>query len=359
MKTETSKLNSLILEKNIVATMLSEPDQIQAVRNEGLKSSDFTDTLCQKLFDRIMDHGELDEAMIMTSMPELSSDIMTLLVKNTVASPCVAQWCRTLKDFTARRKAIASCQAVIENALDTQSLFMNELKNSIAGLLEQQNRLEVRRGKSIDELRKDFYDSIDPVKSTENIILYGLPTDNLMKHRRGEVFTLGAAPGTGKTSFALTVMLNVLENNRKVALFCQEMPTSVLIQRLVSNLADVPFDDLGKPEMREKTEEAFAVLLKLIEKHRLLICGCGEYTHSASGIEAELQRFYNEAGGVDLFVLDYVQSLTATGKAKDRRERMDEDLEAIKNLAVRLNCGCLLLSQLSRNGQQGALTLAS
>ena len=83
----------------------------------------------------------------------------------------------------------------------------------------------------------------------------------------------------------------------------------------------------------------------------MLIRGSGEYSHSVTGLKAELEEFYNRAGRCDWFCVDYIQTVKAD-KAKDRREQVDLAAEGIKQLAIELNAGCLLLSQLSRSGQQ-------
>ena len=339
------------IEKGVLGVLLTFPEGFQIVRDEGISKEDFALPAHRKIFGRMTEYGETSPEMLSTSLPEEETVIVDL-IGGVVTSAHLQEWCQSLKEYTARRKVMTACQKMIEKANDRETPFLPEIMTGISSVLEQQTRLEVKKTKSMEEVFADYVKTFDPKRAETDAVRYGLPTDRKIRHCRGEIFTLGAAPGTGKTNFALSAMLNMARAGKKVALFCQEMPTATLIARMVSNLANIPVNTVLGGDERDARREAEKTILDLFRKRKMLIRGNGEYIHSVSGIETELHKFYNDAGGLDWYCVDYIQTVRGTGKEKDPRERIDCALEGIKELAAEYNCACLLLSQLSRSGQQ-------
>lgn len=357
MNTNTISISEV--ERALLGALIVDPDTLQIIRNEGITANDFTDPIFKKIFHRITVHGDSSELLLIQSMPENQTEIMEMMA-NSVHSVYISDYCRKLKEYTARRETISACNNLIRKAQDTKSPFQSEMKKVIPGFLQQQNRLEVMRSRDMAEVFDDYKQFADQENGNKDIIPYGLPIDKIVRHSRGEIFTLGAAPGTGKTTFALSAMLNMARSGRKTALFCQEMPSDFLIARLVSNLSRVPIEDILAHKNRDLCRHAESEIQSLMENDKLYIRGSGDYCHTVAGIETELQNFYNRAGGVDWFCIDYIQNVRPDGRSKDRRESIDLAVEGIKQLAIeKVNAACLILSQLSRSGQQGETALTA
>lgn len=132
--------------------------------------------------------------------------------------------------------------------------------------------------------------------------------------RRGNILTVGARPGVGKTLFALRVSLNVARLGKKVLFFSTEMPVSEIAERLKVMGAGLD-DPIQLCDLASPTVEAVRAG---VEKH-----------------------------APDLLVLDFIQH-TGDGTSDSRYQELSRFVRDFHNVAREHNCTALVLSQLSR-----------
>ena len=132
--------------------------------------------------------------------------------------------------------------------------------------------------------------------------------------RRGNILTVGARPGVGKTLFALRVSLNVARLGKKVLFFSTEMPVSEIAERLKVMGAGLD-DPIQLCDLASPTVEAVRAG---VEKH-----------------------------APDLLVLDFIQH-TGDGTSDSRYQELSKFVRDFHNVAREHNCTALVLSQLSR-----------
>ena len=60
----------------------------------------------------------------------------------------------------------------------------------------------------------------------------------------GRLITIGARPSIGKTSFAISLINNMLKRDKKVLFFSLEMSSKDIIRRLVSGVSCVSLHDI-------------------------------------------------------------------------------------------------------------------
>ena len=339
-------------ERSIMCILLTEPEYFRTARDFGIQKEDFNSPLLRKLYAYLCKNPSYESSAVMDAFPSNDEEIMALLdvVPSGVRMP---EWCRTLKEYSARRKMAAEAERLLKLAESPGFDFRNELGRILKTGGDQLARIDGMEGRTMAEVIEDYTAQMDDQSLSDEVIPYGLPLDNFLHHERKEIVTLGAVPGCGKTNFALSIFLNLLKMKRTPALFVQEMKTSQLLQRLTANGANVRLSDVM---------EAEATLKKLAEANRFLLRGAGDYRHSAAGISNELRRFREESGGVDFVAVDYLQVLSPPPhltRSDDTRKVIDYNLEALKEAAREFNAPVLLLSQLSREGQKGELKLTS
>lgn len=345
----------------MMCILLTEPEYFRTVRDFGIQPEDFNSPFLRKLYAYLCKNPSYEFSAVLDAFPSNDEEIMALLdvAPSGVRMP---EWCRTLKEYSARRKMAAEAERLLKLAESPGSDFRNELGKILKTGGDQLARIDGMEGRTMVEIIEDYTAQMDDQSLSDEVIPYGLPLDNFLHHERKEIVTLGAVPGCGKTNFALSVFLNLLKMKRTPALFVQEMKTTQLLQRLTANVANVRLSDVMARREREKCREAEATLKKLAEANRFLLRGAGDYRHSAAGISNELRRFREESGGVDFVAVDYLQVLSPPPhltKSDDTRKVIDYNLETLKAAAVEFNTPLLLLSQLSREGQKGEPKLTS
>lgn len=174
--------------------------------------------------------------------------------------------------------------------------------------------------------------------------------DGLVFMRPGNVITVSAPSGVGKTAFTLCCVLNLLERI-KPWFVSLEMPADELITRMLCQLASVDIQDAmegrlgdGERERLAKAANDYAHLLSRID-----IDDSGSMSVDLFMARAE-HKVRNE--GCQLIVLDYAQLMDADRKTYPNEALQNEAIsKGIRATARRLNVPILLVVHLNRAGE--------
>lgn len=167
----------------------------------------------------------------------------------------------------------------------------------------------------------------------------------------GKVIVLAARPSVGKTSLAEQIGLNVAEAGHRVLMFSQEMEDGDLLDRAVANLGDIALDKLaGDAQILDEDWTAIADGGDAAVRRQFMV-----YDRPAvSLLEIRaMARREQQAGGLALVIVDYVQLCKSVGKSDRRHHQIEEVSRGMKELAKELGVCVLLLSQLNRDGASG------
>jgi len=163
----------------------------------------------------------------------------------------------------------------------------------------------------------------------------------------GEVITLAAPTSCGKSALALNIALkSVTHNNAPCAVFSLEMPQKQLFKRMTQTLAGVNIkqisDGVISEENMKKVDEAIDTLhsVPLYTSHSV---------KSAEDLASQLRKLVDKQG-VKLAVIDYLQLIPFNSGKVGKAEGIANVSHKIKQLALELNIGILLLAQVNREG---------
>jgi replicative DNA helicase len=141
-----------------------------------------------------------------------------------------------------------------------------------------------------------------------------------------------------------------------VAIFSLEMSKESLLRRMLASQAWVDQQKLQKGFLgREDHEKLQNALSQLVESRLYIDDSAGI---SLSEMRAKARRLKQNAGGLDLIVVDYLQLMSATvpSSGKKNYENRTQEVSAIsrglKALAKELNVPVVALSQLSRASER-------
>lgn len=179
--------------------------------------------------------------------------------------------------------------------------------------------------------------------------------------QKSDLIIVAGRPGSGKSSFGLSIAYNVaVKSHKRIAIFSLEMSAAQLVERLIAQVADsiaseYPGDyerlrvDSQKLRTGEVSQEQYVVLAKamgeLAQAHIYL-----DETSLVTPIEmrSKARRLAAELGGLDLIIIDYLQLMNDRTRTENRVQEMSNISRQLKFLARDLDVPVIALSQLSR-----------
>lgn len=176
--------------------------------------------------------------------------------------------------------------------------------------------------------------------------------------QRSDLIILAARPGTGKTSFAMSLAYNVaMFYQQTVAVFSLEMGREQLVQRLIAMETQI---DTHRLRLGQVPDNQLKIVFEAMGK----LSQAPIYIEDTPGISVmELRskaRRLKSQHGCDLIVIDYLQLMSGRGK-ENRVQEVSEISRGLKALARELNVPVIALSQLSRavEGRQSHVPMLS
>ena len=162
-----------------------------------------------------------------------------------------------------------------------------------------------------------------------------------------DLVIIAGRPAMGKTSFALSIAKNIAVDYREpVAFFSLEMSNVQLVQRLMSNVCEIPGNKILNGQLTNDEWER-------LDKNLRLLTGAPIYVDDTPGLSifelrTKARRLVREKK-VKLIMIDYLQLMNANGmRFGNRQEEVSTISRSLKGLAKELNIPIIALSQLNR-----------
>lgn len=203
----------------------------------------------------------------------------------------------------------------------------------------------------------------DALQSLNDIILRNASSDSIITGtktgmtkfdekgglQKSDLIIVAGETSMGKTSLALSMTRNAIENNAKVAFYSMEMTKEQLSARLLSAKTNIPANNILYSGSLVPSE------MRMIDDARGKLPGENLYfdDKSTSNIDSILLsiRMLKMQKNIDGAVIDYLQILNVNSRNGNisREQAMGDASRRLKNLAKELNIWIIALSQLSRD----------
>jgi len=165
--------------------------------------------------------------------------------------------------------------------------------------------------------------------------------------QNSDLIIIAARPAMGKTAFVLSMAKNIAVDYRNpVALFSLEMSNVQLVNRLITNVCEIPSEKIKSGQLANYEWQQLDYKLKDLLDAPLYV----DDTPSLSVFElrTKARRLVREHG-VKIIIIDYLQLMNASGMAfGSRQEEVSTISRSLKGLAKELNIPIVALSQLNR-----------
>ena len=276
--------------------------------------------------------------------------------------PVIEEYIRIVKHKSLLRKLMGICSMAIARAADQSESALDVLSMAETQLMEVSEKGLTQGFQSLDQIVQHSFGTIDNLYKQSREIT-GLATDFTELDRmtsglqKDELIIIAARPSMGKTAFAINIAQNAAINHQAiVAIFSLEMSKESLLRRMLASQAWVDQQMLQKGFLgREDHVKLQNALGQLVESRMFIDDTAGI---SLAEMRAKARRLKQNAGGLDLIVVDYLQLMSATlpSSSKKGYENRTQEVSAIsrglKGLAKELHVPVVALSQLSRAGVQ-------
>jgi replicative DNA helicase len=165
--------------------------------------------------------------------------------------------------------------------------------------------------------------------------------------RPGNLLVVGGKPGGCKTAFACTWAKKVLLESKPLLFISMEMTRTEIAERIISQWSRVPL--LGIKRGILSNEQWIELGNKVAAFAKLPFHCVDDNTLSIQQLRS-ITRTLHMNEGLRMVIVDYVQLVKTSGKAKEMRHQIAEVSHNLKDMAKELSVPVLALSQMNNQG---------
>ena len=263
----------------------------------------------------------------------------------------VEAWSRIIKEKAALRNLIHASNRIVQScyeAEDEPAVILDRAEKAIFDIAEHR----LRQGFiGIREIVKESFRTIDQLSQSKELVT-GLPTgfvdldERTSGLQKGDLIIVAARPAMGKTSFCLNIAQYAsARTGDTVGIFSLEMAKEQLVLRMLCADARVDAHRLRTGNLQEKDWTRLAKAYADLSASKIFIDDSASLTPLE--MRAKCRRLKAEHG-LGLVMVDYLQLVSAPGRAENRQQEIASVSRSLKGLAKELSVPVVALSQLSR-----------
>ena len=333
---------------------------LTSVLDAGITSEMFIDTRALRLFNAMLENDKagLDcDLAAIGPMIQSEVNLMSYLVDCDglhTTTRNMDYFLGVIKNSAKRRKYAAHLDTLLNDDLKTGPLSTFEFESKVMSVLSEQDscgKIDSTQGGLLEATEKKISDDITKIALGEEISLStGIEiVDTCIDggFQPGELITIAARTGCGKTAIATNMALNMAKNGHHPLYITIELNSLKIMERLICTQAEI---DTGvmKSRMFSKDDSArFESAKNVLRNLKLSVAsktGCS-WAAARSNILNGV-RFK----GVDVVFIDYIQQFRYDDqKGLDIRKELINITRESKQLSVDLNIPVIILAQMNRD----------
>ena len=351
------------LEEAVLGALMLEKDAYTIVC-DILKAESFYEPANRKIYEAIQTLGASQQPIDMLTvteqlrlngtLDEVGGPMFVSELTSRVASGAHVDYhARIVAQKYLARELISFASEIERKAFD-ESNDVDDLMQEAEGKLFEISQRNVK--KDVTQIDPVIGQAIEQIQAAANRTsgLSGLETgfhelDKLTSGwQNSDLIIIAARPAMGKTAFVLSMAKNMAVNyNTPTAIFSLEMSNLQLVNRLVSNVCELPSEKIKSGQLSPMEWDQLMARIKHLYGAPLYI----DDTPSLSIFElrTKARRLVREHN-VRIIIIDYLQLMNASGmKFGSSEQEVSMISRSLKQLAKELNIPIIALSQLNRS----------
>jgi replicative DNA helicase len=355
-------------EESLIGAMLLSPEAV-SVAYETVQPEDFYRPLHGQIFSSIIalaNSGDpVDYVTVQAKLQERGAvavelAVLSALQMNTPSAANAQHYAELVREKAQQRRLISVAGEIVDDAYVATE--------DVVGLIDEAERKinaigDAGRVDSVSPLQRlllteaDILEERGETRGRINGLETGYKSLDLVLQglQPSSMTIVGARPGTGKTAFALGILIHVGAVVKRPALFFSlEMSRQELAERILASTARIDSSKLRTGDLSDadwnRAHEAFGYL----QAAKVFIDDNPALT--VMDVRARARRIKQQNGDLGVVIIDYLQLMSSRGRAENRQVEVSDMSRSLKILARELQCPVIALSQLSRKLEERADT---
>ena len=346
-------------ERAVIGAVLQDNITLNEIKHllEPHDFADPTNTHCFKaILDIDLNGGVIDKLTLLNKLKEngvssMSEDYLVDSIGYCEHPENISDYAKIIKDKSAKRTAIKRIGKALRSLVSEE----DDISTILTGLTDSTNKIFLSstsiKYRRLDKILKDCIKKMDektqPDYKDYSIIPTGLiELDRLIKgHRLGCLDVVAARPSMGKTSLALSVLLNVAGRLQIPSLLISlEMTESQITEKILAMKTGVPFSKIEEPKFLDQDD--WDTIIEKADVFEKLDLHIDDSSYTPTDIVATIRSGARD--GIKFFVLDHLHLVNfGTGNAP-RHQVIGKVTKTLASLAKELDVHITVLSQLNR-----------
>jgi len=174
--------------------------------------------------------------------------------------------------------------------------------------------------------------------------------DLIRVFRPGQLVTVGARPGTGKSTAAADLLRHVgMTLRQPVILFSLEMGAAEITDRVLAAETSIPLENIQAAELSDRDWDKVQHAARVFGEGTFEIDDSSDIT--VARIRSRLRRMARK-NPARMVIVDYLQLMKGAGKHESREREIADITGSLKRLAREFAVPIVLLAQLNRGPEQ-------
>jgi replicative DNA helicase len=280
---------------------------------------------------------------------------LSAMVNNVPSVLNIEAYGKIVEESAIRRRMIEAANSIAKAAYQediTVETAIDQAEQAVFGVSERRLQQDLQ---PIQSVLSNYFDTITDLAQRDGEML-GVPTafidlDKLLGGLQpSDLLIIAGRPGSGKTSFMMSIARNAAIQSRKhIAVFSMEMSNEQLVQRLIAQETGINAQRLRLGQLQSNEWDLFAQAVETFSSTQIFLDDTPAIT--STQMRAKCRRLHAEHR-LDLVVVDYLQLMSGDRRNDNRVQEVSLISRNLKTLARELNVPVLAAAQLSRAVEQ-------